>query len=80
MVYRKGAFMADRMETFQDDPLIQGLVTAKGKKIEAFAFGITYVGTLTNIDHENGFISITDGEDTAMLELERIEHFNVIEE
>jgi len=72
--------MIIKPETFQDDPLIQGLISAKGKKVEVFAFGITYVGMLTGIDNENGFISITDGEDTAMLELERIEHFNVVEE
>ena len=72
--------MTEKTESLQEDPLIQGLDAAKGKRIEVFAFGITYVGILTSIDHENGFISITEGEDTAMLELERIEHFNMVEE
>lgn len=64
---------------FTDDPLIQGMLLAKGKRVEVFAFGITYVGVLKSIDPENGFISVADGDDTAILELERIEHFNVIE-
>lgn len=63
-----------------DDPLIQGLLSAKGKRVEVFAFGITYIGDLTSVDPENGFISVTDGEDTAVLELERIEQFNILEE
>ena len=61
-----------------EDPLIQGLIEAKGKRVEVFAFGITYVGDLVLVDPENGFISVRDGKDTAMLEFERIEHFNVI--
>jgi hypothetical protein len=63
-----------------EDLLIQGLLGAKGKRVEVFAFGITYIGALTSVDVENGFVSVTDGEDTAMLELERIEHFNIVEE
>lgn len=64
----------------EEDPLIQGLLKAAGRRVEIFAFGITYSGKLTKVDPENGFISVTDGADTAMLELERIEQFNVIEE
>lgn len=63
-----------------EDLLIQGLLEAKGKRVEVFAFGITYIGNLTSVDVENGFVSVTDGEDTAMLELERVEHFNIVEE
>ena len=63
-----------------DDPMIQQLLEAKGKKVEVFAFGITYVGQLMTVDPENGLVSVTDGDDTAMLEMERIERFNVIEE
>lgn len=62
-----------------DDPLIQGLLAAKGKNVEIFAFGITYIGKLISVDTENGFVSVTDGEDTVMLELERIEQFNIVE-
>ncbi|MBI2092068.1 MAG: hypothetical protein HYY43_02380 [Deltaproteobacteria bacterium] len=62
-----------------DDQLIQDLLAAKGKRVEVFAFGITYIGKLTSVDTENGFISVTDGEDTAMLELERIEQFSLLE-
>lgn len=64
----------------EDDPLVQGMLAAKGKRVEVFAFGITYIGNLTSVDPENGFISVTEGQDTAILELERVEHFNVVEE
>jgi hypothetical protein len=60
--------------------MIQQLLEAKGKKVEVFAFGITYIGRLMTVDPENGLVSVTDGDDTAMLEMERIERFNVIEE
>lgn len=63
-----------------EDPLIQGLLEAKGKKVEVFAFGLTYIGILNSVDIENGFISVSDEENTALLELERIEHFNVSED
>jgi len=63
-----------------DDPLIQGLIAAKGKRVEVFAFGLTYIGELESVDTENGFISVKDGEDAAVLELERIENFGISEE
>ncbi len=66
--------------SFTEDPLIQGLLAASGKRVEAFAFGIAYVGKLEKVDMENGSITITEGEDSVMLELERIENFNVVEE
>jgi hypothetical protein len=62
------------------DPLIQSLLGAKGKRVEVFAFGMAYVGNLNSVDIDHGFITVTDGEDTAMLELERIEYFNVLED
>ncbi len=75
-----GAFMTKEAMCTNEDPLIKNLISAKGKRVEIFAFGITYIGTLVSVDHENGFVSVSDGIDTAMLELERIEHFNVIED
>jgi len=62
-----------------EDPMTQQLLSAKGKRVEVFAFGITYIGELTLVDPENGLIAVTDGEDVAMLEMERIEQFNVVE-
>ncbi len=67
-------------EHLTGDPLIQGLMGAKGKRVEVFAFGMAYVGSLSSVDIDHGFITVTDGEDTAMLELERIEYFNVMED
>ncbi len=63
----------------KDDPMIQGLLAAIGKRVEVFAFGVTYIGELRSVDHENGFVTVTDGEDTVMLELERVESFNIVE-
>lgn len=64
----------------KDDPLIQGLLTASGKRVEVYAFGIAYIGKLTSVDPENGFITVTDGSDSVMLELERVESFNIVED
>lgn len=63
-----------------EDPLISSLLAAKGKQVEVFAFGITYIGKLKSVDPENGFITVSDGTDTVMLELERVESFNINEE
>lgn len=63
-----------------DDPLIQGLLSAVGKRVEVFAFGLAYIGKLVSVDPENGLLSIAEGVDTAVLELERVEQFNVVEE
>lgn len=62
------------------DPLIQELVKAKGKLVEIIAFGISYVGTLKELDVDDGYAIISDGDDEAMLELERIESVTIIEE
>lgn len=64
----------------KEDALITGLMAARNKQVEVFAFGISYVGTLSSIDTENGVITVTEGEDSVMLELERIDHFNPLEE
>lgn len=56
-----------------EDSLIQGLLEAKGKRVEIIAFGIAYQGSLDHIDPDNGIVIISSGEDKATLELERIE-------
>lgn len=55
-----------------EDPLVKTLIEAEGAEIEVIAFGISYTGILKKIDIENGYIVVSDEEDTATLELERI--------
>ena len=62
----------------EEDALIQALLEAKGKRVEIVAFGILYTGTLEKIDIDNGTIIIANGEDQAMLEIERIESFSLL--
>ena len=73
--------MPQRLTTaVEEDALIQALVDAKGKRVEIIAFGIPYAGTLSHVDIEDGIINITDGEDHAVLEIERIESFSLMPE
>lgn len=66
-----------RAEMIEEDPLIEALVDAKGKNVEIIAFGILYVGALKRVDLNNGTIQIINGEDQAILEIERIESFRL---
>ena len=65
--------------SIEEDALIRGLLEAKGKRVEVIAFGIVYTGILKNIDTDNGTIVIADGDDRAVLEIERIESFSQLE-
>jgi hypothetical protein len=65
--------------SIEEDTLIRGLLDAKGKRVEVIAFGIVYTGILKSIDTDNGTIVITDGDDRAVLEIERIESFAQLE-
>lgn len=49
-----------------------------GKKIEIIAFDISYIGILEQIDFEQGILKLIDGDDFVILELERVESFNLI--
>lgn len=60
---------------WEEDPLICDLMDSKGKRVEIVAFGIVYTGVLEEVDLENGFIILTDGDNKAALEVERIESF-----
>lgn len=72
--------MAARLEeSIGEDTLIQGLIEAKGHRIEIIAFGIAYAGTLKTVDLRGGFVTVVDGDDRATLEFERIESFRTIE-
>ncbi len=64
--------------SIEEDALIQGLLDAKGKHVEVIAFGIVYSGTLEEIDVDNGTVIIVDGDDRAMIEIERIESFSIV--
>jgi len=64
----------------EEDALIQALVDAKGKRVEIIAFGIPYSGTLSEVDIDDGIINIADGDDHAVLEIERIESFSLMPE
>ncbi|MFH1652986.1 MAG: hypothetical protein ABIE74_02920 [Pseudomonadota bacterium] len=63
-----------------EDPLIQGLLEAKGKRVEVIAFGIAYQGTLQQIDPDEGTVVIVSGDDRATLELERIESLCILKD
>ena len=63
------------MNPLEEDRLIQALIEAKGKRVEIIAFGILYSGTLKKVDIDNGTIIIVNGEDQAMIEIERVESF-----
>ncbi len=62
----------------EEDALIQGLLDARNKNVEVIAFGIFYSGVLTDIDVDRGIITITDGEDKAVIEIERVESFSIV--
>lgn len=64
--------------SIDEDALIQGLLDAKGKKVELIAFGIVYAGKLEECDIDSGFVTIADGEDRAIIEVERIESLSIV--
>ncbi len=70
----------DRELSVEEDALIQALVDAKGKRVELIAFGIPYAGVLEYVDVEDGIIAVADGEERAVLEIERIESFSLLPE
>jgi hypothetical protein len=69
----------DMKFSIDEDALIRGLMDSKGKKIEIIAFGIVYTGKLEKVDADNGTLVIVDGDDSATLEIERIESLSVLE-
>ena len=64
--------------SIEEDELIQGLIDAKGKTVEVVAFGIFYSGILSAVDVDKGSITITDGDDHAIIEIERVESFSIV--
>ena len=63
--------------SIEEDALLRGLLDAKGRRVDLQAFGIVYVGVLQDVDIDNGTVVITDGEDKATIEIERIESLSV---
>lgn len=61
-----------------EDYSITRLQDLIGKKVEIIAFNISYMGILEDINFETGTLKIVDGEDFAILELERVESFSVL--
>ncbi|MBI4126563.1 MAG: hypothetical protein HY465_03635 [Deltaproteobacteria bacterium] len=68
----------EQAAAIEEDPLLQGLVKAKGRRIEVIAFGISYVGTLESVDPDQGTVVLTDGDDRAVIEIERIESLSLL--
>ena len=64
--------------SIEEDALIQGLIDAKGKKIELIAFGIVYAGILDEVNIDSGTVCVIDGDDKAMIEIERIESLSIV--
>jgi hypothetical protein len=77
MMRYKTAMSKVQAHQLEDDVLIQALLDAKGKRVEIIAFGILYTGVLKRIDIDNGTIIIKNGDDQAMIEIERIESFSL---
>ncbi|MBI2336406.1 MAG: hypothetical protein HYU97_06555 [Deltaproteobacteria bacterium] len=50
-----------------------------GKKVEIIAFGISYMGVLEDVDYERGTLKIADQNESATIDLERIESFGIVE-
>ena len=64
--------------SIEEDALVQGLLDARDKRVELIAFGIVYAGILEKIDIDNGTVVICDGDDRAMIEIERIESLSIV--
>lgn len=52
---------------------------AVGKKVEIIAYGIPYIGTLERFDKKNSRLVVRDNSDVAMLDLDRIESFKLVD-
>ncbi|OGQ08995.1 MAG: hypothetical protein A3G32_09125 [Deltaproteobacteria bacterium RIFCSPLOWO2_12_FULL_40_28] len=50
-----------------------------GKEVQIVAYGASYIGSILNIDHEKGFVQISDGKDTVKLDLDFVTSFTVLD-
>jgi hypothetical protein len=65
--------------SIDEDALIRALIESKGKRIEIIAFGIVYTGKLEKVDADDGNVTVVDGDNSATIEIERIESLSVLE-
>jgi hypothetical protein len=65
--------------SIDEDALIRALIDSKGKRVEIIAFGIVYTGKLEKVDADDGNITIIEGDNSATIEIERIESLSVLE-
>jgi len=65
--------------SIDEDALIRALIDSKGKRVEIIAFGIVYTGKLEKVDADDGNITIVEGDNSATIEIERIESLSVLE-
>lgn len=65
--------------SIDEDALIRALIDSKGKRIEIIAFGIVYTGSLEKVDADDGTVTVVDGDNSATIEIERIESLSVLE-
>lgn len=65
--------------SLSEDDLIAGLRDSIGKQVEVLAFGIIYIGELTDVNVRGGFIVVVDGDARATLEFERVESYRILE-
>lgn len=63
----------------QEDFSITRLHDFIGRKVEIIAFDISYMGILQEVDLDRGTLKIVDGDDFAVLEIERVESFSVLD-
>lgn len=45
--------------------------------VEIIAFGISYLGTLKDVDYDKGTLRLEDEDDFVVLEIERVESFGL---
>jgi hypothetical protein len=63
----------------KEDLSITRIQDFTGRKVEIIAFDISYMGVLEEVDLDRGTLKIVDGEDFAILEIERVESFSVLD-
>lgn len=63
----------------KEDLSITRIQDYTGRKVEIIAFDISYMGILEEVDLDRGTLKIVDGEDFAVLEIERVESFSVLD-
>ena len=63
----------------KEDYSITRIQDFTGRKVEIIAFDISYMGILQEVDLDRGTLKIVDGDDFAVLEIERVESFSVLD-